>query len=163
MKPVTTFADEVMAATRWHNLAVIDYRGCWQLTHVNEIDRLYKEIFAEHSLAVGVTVAHPGTKMSSSEVNAKAAALMKSLRSRVVESFIVVEERGTMATIWRGVIRAVNVLAGQANIRVAASIAEAAGKLLPHVKSVEGWPVAELQLTGVIRRACELTNARSPG
>jgi hypothetical protein len=159
----TIFADPVMLTARWHNLAIIDYRGPWQLAHIDEIARLYREIFASYERAVGVTVAHPGTRMSSPGVNSKAAALMKGLRDQVVASVIVVEERGAMAAMWRGVIRTVNILAGHANIQVATSLDEVARHLLPHVQALDGRPVSELQLTGAIRRACSATTPAQGG
>jgi hypothetical protein len=155
MEPVTLFGDAVMTTTRWHNLAILDYRGQWTLDHIDQIARLYREIFAEHRTAACIAIAAPGTHMSSPRVNSKAAELVKSLGNKVTQSVVVVEERGPLAAMQRGVIRTVNVLAGRDNIRVASSVAEAVPLLAPHVLAADGRPVSDLQLTGIIRRVRE--------
>jgi hypothetical protein len=155
LPPIVLFTDEVMLAARWHNLAIMDYRGPWQMGHIDHIRDVYREIFTRHKRAVSITMAHPGTEMSGQRVNAEAARLVKSLRSQVEVSVVVVEERGPMAAMYRGLVRTVNVLSGNAGVQVASSIADGARLVLPHISAEDSTPVSELQLVGVLRRLRE--------
>jgi hypothetical protein len=150
--PIVLFTDDVMLAARWHNLAVMDYRGPWELAHIDHIRNVYREIFARHKRAVSITMAHTGTEMSRPRVNAEAGKLMKSMRGQVDLAVVVVEERGPMAAMYRGVIRAVNVLSGNAGLHVASSLAEGVRLVSPHIATDDGTPVTEAQLISVLGR-----------
>ena len=147
-----TFRDDVATIACWRNLAIFEYRGAWQTAHVGQVAALYERVFAQHERAVGLFIATPAATMSPRAVNDAFSKLLRKLQERVVVSTLVIEDRGTLAAIARGVIRTVGILAGNARIRVCATVDEAAPALLPHLAPEDGRPVTMLQLNGVLRR-----------
>jgi len=66
---------------------------------------------------------------------------------------VVVEERGPLAALTRSVIRGLNVLGAASRISATATVEQSVAILLPHLRALDGTPIAALQLSNAIRRA----------
>jgi hypothetical protein len=149
------FKDDAMCIATWHNVSIQDYAGLMRVTHAREIRRCYQAILAQHPTAFGLVCLRAGVPLADAEARAESSKMLKELGRRVAKSVIVIEEQGTQAAVLRAVTRGINVLTGNVNIFVAASVADGARLLWPLVRTRAGESVTEAELLAEVKRVRE--------
>ena len=148
------FSDAALTVSVWNNLVIFDCSRMLEVFHVPEIKRAQDMVLSQHPHGVGLTLIRPGTQVPKGPVLKEMGKMMKELSGRIWWSIVVVEERGPLAALKRTVIRGLSVIAG-GRIAAAATLEESLPLVLPHLRTLDGMPIASLQLAGTIRRARE--------
>jgi hypothetical protein len=148
------YKDESLCVSLWHNVLIMDVAGQLDLQGMRALLDGCRTLKSSYpSGIISFVMIREGTPLRSAESRKQTSGLTKELAEAILCSAIIIEDRGLLAQLIRGLVRATAVMIRNTRWTLAKDVDEGVRLLVPHVTVVPPRAQLAAEMLAVVKQA----------